>query len=88
MMSVTFHTPTVVLNDTCKPHQIKSTVAPPKPNLTKRFCSQVVLLKDIISLYEQKYATFECTHQRCKRVKLKKFTMSESDAIFALSFAP
>jgi hypothetical protein len=29
--------PTVVLNDTCKPHQIKSTVAPPKPNLPMLF---------------------------------------------------
>ena len=36
-MSVTFHTPTVVLNDTCKPHQIKITVAPPNSNLIQRF---------------------------------------------------
>jgi hypothetical protein len=30
-------TPTVVLNDTSKPHQIKNTVNPQKSNLTERF---------------------------------------------------
>ena len=30
------HTPTVVLNDTTKQDQFKSTVDPPKPNLTQR----------------------------------------------------
>ena len=37
--------PTVVLNDTCKPNQIKSTVDPPNPSLSQQQSAMLLLEK-------------------------------------------